>query len=155
MIPSGRFPFATICLFAAVTLPGCDPGYTFKPIDARGHKVELWSETIDGVSIHGGPYENLLGETGALFRVDLANHSDQEVVFLGGELVTKGRALKGTLPGGQRRTLAPGMARQLLVDFDYRDHGGEASVALGQTITLTWRVRIGSEKRAVRVKLNR
>jgi hypothetical protein len=149
-----RFQIPAIGLLT-LALPGCSPGYTYRPADANGRPVNRWSETIDGVSFQGEFYEALSNDTGALFDLNVANHSDEKVVFLGGELVTKGRTMRVTLPGRQTRAFAPGASGQVLIDCNYQQQGGKASDVLGESITFKWRVRIGEEERLVRVKMER
>jgi hypothetical protein len=146
----------SVCLLAlAFGLILGDPGYRYRPIDASGTPLTQWSQTIEGVALVGVSFDTLSGESRAMYEVELSNNSDNEVEMLGGELSTKGVALKVAVPKDLRRTFPPRSSGEVTLDCDYRGVGRDASVVLGKSIAWTLRLRIGDHIRTVQVKMVR
>jgi hypothetical protein len=150
---------AAALALAAIVLSGCparvNRGYTYKPIDARGQPVDKWSQTIDGVSLEGGPYKTLVDARVSEFGFDLINHSVDDVTVLGAELLTNGRTIKAGVEKWMQSTFVPGAFGDVLFEFEYYQNGGDADAVLGRTITWTWRIQIGDRTQAFDVRMVR
>ena len=135
---------------------GCDPGYTYKPVDAAGQPADEWSIRIDDVRFSCGPHSLLVGSRGEFLGLQVANGSKYDVEVLSARLETDGRTLPAKLlpdpenrkarivPAGETRTVS------LLVDF-----GDSADKALGKSVAYVWRVRVGALEREIRAELRR
>ena len=143
---------------ALLAFTGCDPGYGYKPLDPGGRKVANWSESIAGVRFEMKAFYVFTGSGGTLQGLTIRNNSDRDVVVLGGQLNTNGRALEAKLPGegeAKWRTVRPGATETINLLWDFREHGGDASKVLGPDITWTWRVKIGDDEHTLCVRMQR
>src|SRR5262245_4942051 len=93
----------------ALSTSGCDPGYNYQPVDAKGQRLPQWSETVEGVRFSARPYSTLIGSGNTVVYLDITNKSDREVVVLGGQLVTEGRTIEAGViddpPSREARTV--------------------------------------------------
>jgi hypothetical protein len=144
-----------VSLFAVGFFLLGDPGYTFRPTDARGRPIARWSQTIDGVSLNGEYYETLSGEDSAMYEVNLINKSDKTVTVLGGEFSTKRLTLKADLPSGSRRVFPPGSSGEVVLNCDYGGGKRDSSAVLGESLRWVWRLRIGDQERTFEVRMIR
>ncbi|HEX3152855.1 MAG TPA: hypothetical protein VHR66_32585 [Gemmataceae bacterium] len=153
-----RFRYFTgvAAALSAVAVAGCDPGYTYTPVDANGQPVSEWATTIAGVKFSVTPSSILIGSSNEFIGLDVVNGSAAEVVVVGAEIETNGRALKANLFAGAENTAARTVDAgqtgpvSLLVEL-----GGPAGETFGLTITYVWHIRIGSDEHTLRVPMNR
>src|SRR5476651_2255958 len=121
-----------MCVFrGAILLPlvvlafsasGCDPGYNYHPVDAKGQRFPQWSETIEGVRFAARPYSTLIGSGNTVDYLDITNGSDKEVVVLGGQLVTNGRTIEAKVydspEGIEARTVPAGVSKSVMLYWE-------------------------------------
>jgi hypothetical protein len=155
MYPSQRA--ILIALFAAVlSASGCDPGYKYHSVDAKGQRLLHWSETVEGVRFSARPYSTLIGSGNTIVYLDITNESDKEVVVLGGQLVTNDRRIEARIiddaPNREARTVSARESKSVDLLWEF---GGPASEVLGQDLTWVWRVRIGEAEHSLRVPMER
>jgi hypothetical protein len=135
---------------------GCDPGYSYQPVDTKGERLPQWSEKVEGVHFSARPYSTLIGSKNTIEYLDITNESDKEVVVLGGQLLTKGRTIEAQVlddpPNREARTVPAGESKSVSLYWEY---GGSASDVLGPDITWVWRVRIGAAEHSLRVPMQR
>ena len=140
----------------ALSVPGCDPGYTYQPVGPQGNRLPLWSETVEGVRFSARPCMELVGSRSTSGQMEIANESDKEVVVLAAQLVTNGRTIEANIFDNpahrEARTVPPGGSKSVSLSWDF---GGSASEVLGPDITWVWRVRIGTEEHSLRVSMKR
>ncbi len=142
-------------ILAGLVITGCDPGYVYFPVDDNGRPVRQWSRTIDGVSIQVGWFDTLVGDDRAGCQIDLVNHSGKTVTFLGAKLSTGGHSIKGHVAEFEQRTFGPGVSGKVMFWFPYARYGEDAGDVLGESMTWTWKLRIGDREHTVEVKMNR
>jgi hypothetical protein len=142
-------------ILAGLVITGCDPGYEYFPVDDNGQPVRQWSRTIDGVSIEVGRFDTLVVDDRAGRQIDLVNNSGKTVTLLGAELSTGGHSIKGHVAEFEQRTFGPGVSGKVMFWFPYARYGGDAEHVLGESMTWTWRLRIGDQEHTVEVKMNR
>lgn len=146
--------FASIVF--ALSVPGCDPGFNYQPVDAKGGQLLQWSETVEGVRFSARPYRAGIGSSNAVVYLDITNDSDKEALVLGGQLVTNGRTIEARIIDEplerKARTVPAGQKKSVLL---YWEFGGAASDVLGPDITWVWRVRIGKDEHSLRVLMKR
>lgn len=146
--------FAPILL--AVSVSGCHPGYRYQPVDAKGAKLQQWSQTVEGVRFCAKPYTTLSGSGNTVVYLDIGNESDKEVVVCGGQLLTNGRTIDAKIydspEGREARSVSPGTSKAVML---YWDFGGAASDVLGPSITWVWHVQIGDKEHNIRVPMQR
>jgi hypothetical protein len=147
--------------FLAFSASGCDPGYQYQPVDPQGNPLSQWSEVIDGVRFSVKPYSTLIGSGSASRSLEITNKSDKKVVVLGGQLLSKGRAIEAIIddsPEGRTgRTVSPGDTKAVYLSWEFGDvvHHRPAHEVLGPDITWVWQVRIGEGEHTLRVPMQR
>jgi hypothetical protein len=155
-VEHSRRPILLFLSTVVVLACGCDPGYHYQPIDSKGHKVSEWSETIDGIRFSVEPYTTLIGSYNALIYLQVVNQTEEEVVVLGGQLLTNGRTIEARIlddPENRKaRTVPPGSSKRVLLLWEL---GGSASNVLGSELVFVWRVQIGKAERTVKVGMER
>jgi len=128
---------------------GCDPGYSYKPIDKSGTPMPEWSASVEGVDFGFSPLHGLVGSRYISYGPEISNQSAKTVILLDGRLTTNGRTIKATLPGSgesEWRTVLPGEVKTVSLLWDRTQHGSSKELILGQKISWSWRVRIGKKK---------
>jgi hypothetical protein len=140
----------------AVSAPGCDPAFNYQPIDAKGQRLPLWSETVEGVRFSENPYTTLRGSGNTVEYLDIANGSDKEVAVLGGQLVTNGRTIEARIiddpANREARTVPAGESKSVLLFWEF---GDTALKVFGPDLTWVWHVRIGETEHTLRVPMKR
>ena len=141
---------------AATGVTGCDPGYTYKPINDAENLVEERSTKIGDVRFTVLPDSILIGSNNDFIELTVENKSENEVEVAGAEVRTGGRTMVAKLwpgPDGREERIVPaGTTKKvsLLVEL-----GGAASEVLAPSIAHVWRVRIGNAEHALRFELRR
>lgn len=153
---TSRCAFLFPLLVLAPLASGCDPGYHYQPLDAKGQRLPHWSKTVAGVHFSAGPYGTLIGSGNTVVNLNITNESGKEVIVLGGQLVTNGRTIEARIlddaPNREDRTVPAGESKTVSL---YWEFGGSASEVLGTDITWIWRVRIGTTEHSLRVPMQR
>jgi hypothetical protein len=151
-----RYAILLALVVLALSAAGCDPGYNYQPVDAKGQRLPEWSETIEDVRFSSRPYSTLIGSGNTCVYLDIINESDKEILVLGGQLLTNDRTIEAIIiddpPNREARTVPAGESKSVLL---YWEFGGSASEVLGPNLTWVWRVRIGKTEHSLRVPMQR
>ena len=144
--------------FLPLLVTGCDPGYSYTPLNSSNEPVSSWTTDIEGVNIRIPGFDILVGEGNMLQWITITNNSNSDVVLLNGTLTTKGNSISADLPGEGElkwRTVAPGESVEITCLFDLWSGGGTADDVLDQTIVWEWEFQIEGKTRKLPVKMRR
>ena len=144
--------------FLPLLITGCDPGYSYTPLDNSNAPVASWTTDIDDVNVRIPGFDILVGDGNMLQWITVTNNSKSDVVLLNGTLATKGISISADSPGEGElkwRTVPPGESQEITCLFDFWSAGGSAGDILDQTILWEWEFQINGKTRKLPVKMQR
>jgi len=146
----------------ALSGSGCDPGFTYSPVDARGSKVERWSQRVDDVTFEAEQYDKLGFADDDVTVLNqnftIANNSDVDVVVLRARIETNGTSIDATQVGAPqfpewRRKVAKRTREGVTALWDFTRVDSPWPRGLGQSYTVMWTVQIGTVEHLLKVRM--
>lgn len=147
-----------LVLSLIVVVTGCDPGYSYSPIDENNRPVSKYSTDTSGLVVTIPGFEILVGSGNMLQWLTVRNNTETEAILVSGVLNTNGKTIPADLPGeGEEkwRMVKPGETAEIVCLFDLSANGGTADEVLARTITWDWTFRVGAETRLVKLTMRR
>lgn len=134
------------CLFALI-LVSCDPGYDMKPVGMK----EIWSKRFDGFELHVNRISGLIGESWVSLYATI-NAGSKPVTINSVEMKTSKGIYQGNIYiNDGLRNIAAFSGKDLDINWAL-GNGNSAIDTVGESITVTFNLQVGSENKTAKVK---
>ena len=140
---------------ALVLLPGCDPGFSYRPQSWESQGEYEWILSFDELEMTTGSVWGLIGDEDLESAFGVNNGTGEVVVLERAELLTHKGTYLAELPGNgdkQWCTVNPGSSRQLSLYWDLKKSTLDV---LGEQPSIILHFRLGGKLRRIEVTYSR